>query len=197
MDGRKILKVKIAIATLGIISLTVVLWQFIMSDLAAGKRSAGTFGLGLIICVLIYGYVYLNFKFLKNTKVQIIFSGFNIIQTVSVGLIFLIGTIMFTIFLPHFIILVIGFALITFAAYSGMNFIFFDYGNDTVDGLLESGKPITFKNLQIDIQNDDRIYLQVLDSGEKLTLKKEMLDASNWIKIVENLSRIKNDHVTT
>jgi hypothetical protein len=132
-----------------------------------------------------------NFTFLRNIKAQVVFSGFNVIQTLSLGLIFLIGTIMFTIFRPHFTIPSIGFALIAFAAYYGMNVIIFDYASSRVFGLLESGTTVTFENLQIDFQNDDEIHVHAWDSGKKIILRKKNSDVSSWLEISENLNSIK------
>ena len=189
MKHQQALKLRIVVSAIGVILLLAVMVYFIRFDLANSKRSAGTYCLGLLICFLLYGYVYMDIRLLRNENLQTIFRGLDVPQTVTVGLIFLIGTVVSTIFRPHVIVPLIGLSLVAFSITHGLRFIVFDHSSRTVDGLIDRGKT-AFDNLRIVSTNERIIEVNVLDSGQTVVLKRETCSDVGWTRIISNCNQM-------
>jgi len=194
MRDKSQLKLRIAFSTIGIVMLLVVLYYFIKNDLTKDYPfylSAGSICLAIIICCIAYGSIYSDIQLLSTTKLKVIFRGFNIIQTVTVGLIFLIATLIGIIFLPHVLIASLGLSCVMFTITHGIRFIIFDYSARTVEGLIEE-RIMNFDKLQIISANEIAIEVKALDSGHTTVLSRETCDYDNWIKIITNCSKMND-----
>jgi hypothetical protein len=171
---------------LGIGMLSIVLFYFIKTDLPKDYPiylSVGSISLLAIILGLIYRYIHCDVKLLINSHVQIIFMGLDIVQAVSFGLLFLLGTIVSSFFWQHIIIPLIGFSLIIFWVRQCLRFVVFDFSARNVYGLTEDSK-IDFENLQIVSVDYKMIQVKILDSGKTIVLNRVTFSSSRWTKII-------------
>lgn len=192
MKDNQTLKLRILCSSLGIVMLAVVLYYFIKTDLSRDYPlylSSGSICLLAIICSLVYGNVYCDIKLLNNEAAHAIFRGFDIIKTVSVGLIFLIGTILSSFFLQHIIIPLIGFSLVSFSVKDGLRFIVFDYSARTVNGLIRDRK-MTFDNLEIIEADNQKIKVKILDPEDTVVFNRETCTQFNWTRILNNFNQV-------
>ena len=130
--------------------------------------------------------IYRGYKTLINKHTVIIYKSFDLTLTITVAVIFGLGSIMLFIFNPGLGAVFSGLTFIVFFVHYAFEFVIFDFSSNSVSGLFGKGKTeINQLSMEV-LPGKDQIRFKSPNHTSPVTLIKNKVGDSTWNTLLSN-----------
>jgi hypothetical protein len=136
----------------------------------------------------IFSEIYRCYKILINKQTVIIYKSFDLFMTIPVAVIFGLASIMLFIFFPSYAAVFFGLTFIVMFIHSALDFLIFDFANNSVSGLFGKGKS-EINQLSIEVlPGNHQIRFKSPNHPDPVILIKNKVGDSTWNSLISNFN---------
>jgi hypothetical protein len=179
------LKFSLAIASLLMLVVVVVSYfPFFGTDIPL-VTALGTTGM---MTWIVFSEIYRSYKTLVNKRTVIIYKSFDLALSIPFAVIFGLTSIMLFIFYPGWGAIFFGLTFIVLFVHVALDFLIFDFTNNSVSGLFGKGKS-EINQLSIEVlPGKEQIRFKSPNHPSPVTLIKNKVGDATWNSLISNFN---------